>query len=343
MKRRADFALWSRPVCVAPMGGGPTTPDLVAATADAGAFPFVGGAYLSAADLEVSIRSLAVRLQRPFGVNVFVPGRPTRDPAALDRYLAELGAEAASVGAELGHPRWDDDDWFAKIDVLVDAAPAVTSFTFGIPPRAAIDRLRRRGSLVMVTVTNVTEADAAVSAGADLLCAQGIEAGAHRATFDDTASDDELPTLELVTALRAHDRVPVVAAGGIATPTEVAAALAAGAVAVQVGTAFLRCDEAGTSTVHREALADPRFDTTALTRAFTGRRARGLVNGFMRRHPAAPSAFPEIHHATRPVRAAAARAGDADRVHLWAGTGYRHARSAPAAAIVDWLVSELFA
>ena len=193
----------------------------------------------------------------------------------------------------------------------------------------------------MITVTSTSEADAALDAGADLLCAQGIEAGAHRGTFVDTAPDDELPALDLVRAIKARTRVPVVAAGGVMSSTDVNAALEAGATAVQAGTAFLLCDEAGTSPVHRAALADDRFTATALTRAFTGRRARGLVNGFMRRHPSAPSAFPEIHHAARPLRVAAAAAGDDDRVNLWAGTGYRNARSGSVATILDSLAERL--
>jgi nitronate monooxygenase len=334
-------APWSRPLFVAPMAGGPTTVDLVAAASTAGAFAFVAGAYRSANELATEIQAVSRRVPVPFGVNIFVPGRPSRDPNALARYTQELEREATELGIAIGPARWDDDDWDAKVEVLVETAPGIASFTFGCPPKPVVRALQRRNTLVMVTVTNIDEADAAVNAGADLLCAQGIEAGAHRGTFDDMAPDDELRTLDLVRAINDRQPAPVVAAGGISTPTDVRAALDAGAVAVQAGTAFLCCDEAGTSSVHRRALGDCRYDATALTRAFTGRRARGLVNGFMRRHATAPSAYPEIHHATRPLRAAALRAGDGDRVNLWAGTGYRHARSAPAAAIVDSLLAAL--
>jgi nitronate monooxygenase len=192
----------------------------------------------------------------------------------------------------------------------------------------------------MVTITNATEAHRATESGADCVCAQGIEAGAHRSTFDDTAPDDELPTLDLVAAVRSVVDAPVIAAGGIATPAHVRAALASGAVAAQLGTAFLRCDEAGTNSVHRAALMDHER-TTVLTRAFTGRRARGLVNDFIRRHANAPHAYPEIHHATRPLRAAAAANGDAERLHLWAGTGFQHSRSGPISDVIDWLASDV--
>jgi nitronate monooxygenase len=319
------------------MAGGPTTVDLVTAATAAGAFAFVAGAYRSATEVAAEIEAVSQRVSGPFGVNVFVPGRPAADRHALTQYLAELEPEAAHLGVAVGRARWDDDDWDAKIEVLIDAAPAVVSFTFGCPPPSVVASLHRRGSLVMITVTNLDEADAAARAGADLVCAQGIEAGAHRGTFDDRAPDEERSTLDLVGAVVARAHVPVIAAGGLATAADVAAALAAGAMAVQAGTAFLRTEEAGTNAVHRAALADSRFTATAMTRAFTGRRARGLANGFMRRHPAAPAAFPEIHHAARPIRVAAATTGDAHRLNLWAGTGYRCARAGSAASVIDAL------
>jgi nitronate monooxygenase len=323
------------------MAGGPTTVELVAAASKAGALAFVAGAYKSAVELATEVRAVSIRAGGPLGVNVFVPGRPIADPSPVTRYAGEIEADARRLGVALGPASWDDDDWNAKVELLTEVAPAVASFAFGCPPRAVIEALQRRGSTVMVTVTSVVEADVAIASGAALLCAQGIEAGAHRGCFDDTAPDDELGTLRLVRAIASRHRVPVVAAGGIGTPRDVRAALAAGAVAVQAGTAFLRSDEAGTSPTHRAALADPRFTTTALTRAFTGRRARGLLNRFMTLHPSAPTAFPEIHHLMKPLRLAASRAGDAERTNLWAGTGYRHSRQAPAGDIVQWLASEI--
>ena len=336
-ERGAVRDLWQRPVVVAPMGGGPSTVDLVVAAAEAGALGFLAAAYRTAQDVEAQLRQVRARTSRPFGVNVFVPGRAAADPRAVTRYAWTLEQEAARLGVALGTPAWDDDGWAAKIEVLVDAAPAVCSFTFGCPDRAIVDGLRRRGTAVMVTATSAAEAAAASDAGADVLCLQGIEAGAHRGTFVDDGEDEQLPLLDLVAAVRAHSDVPLVAAGGIATPLDVAAALAAGASAVQVGTAFLRCDESGASDLHKNALVDPTFETTGLTRAFTGRRARGLVNRFMRDHDNAPIAYPEVHHLTRPLRAAAVERGDAGGTNLWAGTGHRHSRTGSAADIVAWL------
>ena len=331
--------LWDVPVLVAPMAGGPTTPELVAAGCDSGGFAFVAGAYRSAGQVEADIRTVRGLTSQPVGVNVFCPGPRPAEVEAVQRYVDELAPEAARLGVELGRPTWDDDDWHAKVAMLIDMAPAVSSFAFGCPETATISALKRSGSLVMVTVTNTAEASLAVERGVDVLCAQGIEAGAHRGTFDDTAADDELTVVDLVAAIASRHSVPIVAAGGISTPARVEAAFRAGAVAVQAGTAFLRADESGASEVHQAALVDPRFSTTAMTRAFTGRRARGLVNAFLRRHPEAPSAFPAIHHVTRPLRVAATRLGDADSVNLWAGIGHHHARAEPAAAILDWLAS----
>jgi nitronate monooxygenase len=329
-----------RPVVVAPMAGGASTPDLVVAAADAGALGFLAAGYKTAAQVEAQVADVRARTSGPFGVNLFVPGAPTRFRDELSAYVRELAPEAAVRGVDVGDPVWDDDDWAAKTDLLVDLCPDVASFTFGRPQPTLVTALHRRGTVVMVTVTDVAEAEQAISSGADVLCAQGIQAGAHRGSFsDDDRTDAGMTTLDLVAALRRRTGLPVVAAGGIALPGDVAAALGAGADAVQAGTAFLRSDESGASELHKQALVDSGYTGTALTRAFTGRRARGLVNRFMEHHPDAPRAYPEIHHLTRPLRSAAVHQGDPHGVNLWAGTGYRHARTGPAAAIVEWLCS----
>lgn len=328
------------PVVVAPMGGGPSTPALVAAAAEAGALGFLAGGYKSAATLEAEIAAVRAATPLAFGVNLFVPGAPAADRGPLDAYLAELDVEAAALGVELGPATWDDDGWAEKAELVVASAPPVVSFTFGSPPAGLVAALQAKGTVVMATVTDLDEAQAAVAAGADCICAQGTEAGAHRASFADQGdSPPGLAVRDLVATIHRALDVVVVAAGGIARPVEVAEALRAGAVAVQAGTAFLRCPESGTHPAHRAALVDPAFGATAFTRSFSGRRARGLRNRFMDRHPAAPCAYPEVNNATRPLRAAAAACGDTGAMSLWAGAGHRHARDQPAAAIVDWLAS----
>jgi nitronate monooxygenase len=331
-------ALLSRPVMVAPMAGGPSTPELVTVAAAAGALGFLAGGYKTAAAMEAEISAVRAAASGAFGVNVFVPGRPAADPAEIARYVGSLAPDAAAAGAMPGDPVWDDDDWTAKLDLLLAVPVPLVSFTFGCPPREVTRALRDAGSVVAITVTQPGEARLAADAGADCLCVQGREAGAHRGTFTHVRSATEgFSLLELVAAVARVCDLPQIAAGGIMDADGVAAALRAGAVAAQCGTAFLRCEESGAHPAYKAALADGRFTTTALTRAFSGRPARGLVNQFMRDHPDAPPGYPEINNATRPLRAAAARNGDVDRMSLWAGTGFRQAADRPAAEVIDQL------
>ncbi len=315
------------------MAGGPSTPELVIAAASAGAIGFLAAGYQTTAAMTAGIDAVRAGGAAVFGVNVFVPGIPA-DRAAVTGYVASLAAEAAEYGIMPGEPAWDDDGWEPKTAALLAAPPPVVSFTFGCPSEQLIAAFRSAGSLVWVTVTSPEEAAAAAGAGADALCVQGPEAGAHRGTFSNADRPADEPGLaDLIAAVRQVTALPLIAAGGICGRPAVAAALAAGASAVQCGTAFLRCPESGAHPAYQAALADPRFSQTAVTRAFTG-QARGLVNRFMLDHPAAPAAYPEVNNATRPLRAAAAAAGDTGRMSLWAGQGYRACTTRPAAEIV---------
>jgi nitronate monooxygenase len=330
--------LLRRPVVVAPMAGGPTTPALVAAAADAGALGFLAAGYLSAEAMRAGIDSVRAATSGRFGVNLFVPGEPAAEPAATARYVGSLRGDADRVGAVLGEPAWDDDAWPAKLDVLLADPPPVVSFAFGCPDPGVLSAFRHAGSVTVVTVTSPAEAGQAATAGAACLCVQGAEAGAHQGTFANQGpAIGRTAVLPLVSEVARITDVPLIAAGGIMTAAGTAAALAAGAAAVQCGTAFLRCPESGAHPVYKAALASGRFTGTMLTRAFSGRPARGLVNQFIRDHPDAPAAYPEINNATRPLRAAAARQGDADRMSLWAGTGFRHATDRPAAEVIGLL------
>jgi nitronate monooxygenase len=331
----AGLGRW--PVVVAPMAGGPSGPGLVSAVAGVGALGFLAAGYKTAAALRAEMDAVRGETGAPFGVNVFVPGVPATDRGAIGAYLAELEPDAAALGVRPGAPDWDDDDWEAKLAVLRADPPAVVSFTFGCPDANVIGALRAAGSQVWVTVTTPEEAVIAARRGADGLCVQGPEAGAHRGTFSASAAPSAVPLHRLLGEVAAATGLPLIAAGGIMSRPDVQGALAAGAVAVQCGTAFLRCPESGAHPVHKAALADPAFTGTAVTRAFTGRPARGLVNRFMLDHPDPPPAYPELHFATRPLRAAAAAAGDTSRMNLWAGEGFRAATTRPAAEIVALL------
>ncbi|MGI5121749.1 nitronate monooxygenase [Marinactinospora thermotolerans] len=325
----------------APMAGGASTPALVAAVTRAGGLGFLAAGYRTAEETAAQIRELRSLTDAPFGVNLFVPGPDTADPDTVAAYRARLEPEARRLGVELGPARWHDDAFAEKVDLLAADPVPVVSFTFGLPPRPAVTALHAAGSAVVVTVTTPEEARAAVEAGADALCVQGAQAGGHQGSFDDARERTE-PLERLLPAVRAAVDVPLIAAGGVTGAEEVRAVLAEGAIAAQLGTALLRTPESGASATHKDALADPRFTATAVTRAFSGRRARGLVNRFLAEHDAqAPAAYPQVHYLTGPVRAAAARAGDATTLHLWAGTGFRAARPLPAAEVVAEIAADL--
>jgi len=341
MARNDISDLLRRPVVVAPMAGGPSTAELVIAAAGAGAVGFLAAGYKTAPAMAAEIAAVRAGTAEPFGVNVFVPGCASATPEAVAAYLESLAGDCEAVGCTLGEATWDEDHFDEKIALLLSDPPSLVSFTFGCPSPEVVAALHEAGSLVAVTVTSAAEAAVVTAAGADALCIQGSEAGAHRGSF----SNDDLPApalglFTLLDEVPAASRLPLIAAGGIMGPTDVKAVLAAGAKAVQCGTAFLRAPESGAHPVYKAALADGRFTATALTRAFSGRPARGLVNGFIGRHKVAPAAYPEINNATRPLRSAAAAAGDDERMSLWAGTGYRAATERSAGEIVDFLCSK---
>jgi nitronate monooxygenase len=326
----ADLA---EPIVQAPLAGGPSTPELAIAVCEAGGLGFVAAGYRTADAVADQIDAVAAATSRPFGVNVFVPAPGPADPDAVSAYLEELEAEALLQGAEVGEPRFEDDDWERKLGVICDRGVAVASFVFGCPEAAVVARLQNAGVAAWVTVTDPREAELARDAGADALVVQGSEAGGHRGGFDDVDPSGGTGLLALLRIVAAAVALPMVAAGGIADGAAVAAVLCAGASAAQVGTALMLAPEAGTHESQRALLAQRA--PTKLTRAFTGRLGRGIVNRFLeQRTPTAPSAYPEIHHATSPIRAAARQRGDVGSFNLWAGQAHELARNRPAGEIV---------
>ncbi len=326
-----------RPVIGAPMAGGPSTADLAAAVSAAGALGFLAGGYKATERVAADVEAVRAATSAPFGLNLFVIDPCEVDPVVLDDYRRSLEPEAARLGTELGEPRWDDDGWPAKLELVLDVRPDVVSFTFGCPPPDVLRRLAELDVLTTVTVTSVVEAREAVARGAESLAVQGPDAGGHRGQWDQRAAPGRMPLLDLVSAVVAAVDVPVVAAGAVADAADVAAVLARGAVAAQAGTAYLLAEEAGTNPVHRAALTDPAFAQTDITRAYTGRWARGLANRFMAEHADAPAGFPQLHHLTAPLRAAAVTAGDGQLALLLAGSRHADARAAPAAEITQSL------
>jgi nitronate monooxygenase len=336
------------PIIQAPMAGGATTPELVAAVSNAGALGSLAAPLLSPqAILERSdkIRALTTA---PFAINLFVQSIPEPSP------------ETVAQGAELLKPVWQDlgwdalpvpakwcEDFAAQLDALVMARPAMASFTFGILTKQQADRLHAANVFVAGTATNVAEALAWQDVGADAVCAQGIEAGGHRGTFIGRQQDG-IGTMALVPLIVDAVRIPVIAAGGIMDGRGIAAAFTLGAEAVQLGTAFLACRESGIHPAYKERLLQAAQDhaksLTGLTRAFSGRYARGLVNRFietMRPLEDKVPAYPIQNALTGSIRAHAGKSSDTGNMSLWAGQGVAAIRSMPAAQLVQALVAEL--
>ena len=260
------------PVLAAPMAGGPTTAALVAAAARSGGMGFLAAGYKTAEQLCKQVTEVRAAAQA-FGVNLFAPNPLAIDPAEYRRYAEALRPLAERYGVELPlGPVEDDDHWDEKLDLLRRDPVPVVSFTFAIPPRQVIDSLRSHGSIVAQTVTSAAEARAATDAGIDMLVVQGCSAGGHSATLTPSRFPEPIPTAVLVAMIQDATRLPVIAAGGLATPAQVAAVIHSGAQAVMVGTALLRTPESGASAAHRAAIADRSRGATVLTRAFTGRR-----------------------------------------------------------------------
>jgi len=325
------------PIVGAPMGGGPSSPALVAAVSEAGGLGSLAGGYLSPERLRADIAAVRAVTGKPFAVNLFIPnpadvttGQIEAVLRVLEPYRTELGLPPRPA---VGGP-WAED-FGAQVAVLVEERVPVTSFTFGLLPAAATAALHDAGSLLVGTATTVEEAVAVASSGADLVCAQGSEAGAHRGTFLADAEQSLIGTLALVPQVCDAVDIPVLAAGGIMDGRGVAAVLGLGAGAAVLGTAFLRCPEAGTSAPYRQALAAAAETSTALTTAITGRMARGIENRLMRdlRDVAIPP-YPVMHTLTADLRRAAAQRGDPELMSLWCGQGIRLATELPAGELV---------
>jgi nitronate monooxygenase len=327
----------------APMAGA-TTPAMVAAVSNAGGLGMLPAAYRAPEQIAADIAAVRQLTDRPFGVNLFAGGdEPAEgvDPAPmlamLGRAHAELGLPEPTLPAVVPVPFSD------ALEAVLSANVPVFSFTFGIPTPDAMAALRERGIVILGTATTVDEARQLAAAGVDAVVAQGSEAGAHRGTFAGPFESALVGTIALVPqAVDAVD-LPVIASGGIMDGRGIVAAEALGAAGVQLGTAFLTCRESGIPAAHKAAIQAASDDATALTRAFSGRPARGIVNAFMEEAAAQPEAilpFPLQNSATRPMRNAAAAKGDTRYLSLWAGQGARMARDTTAADLVATLVRE---
>lgn len=334
------------PIVQAPLAGGGDTPALTAAACEAGGTGFLGCAYRTPAQIVEAAKDVRARTSRPFGINLFAPQPEPRNPDnlsnALERaapFYRELGLPAPET------PAYGGDPFAEQFAALLEAGPAAFSVTFGIPPADAIAAAKARGMMVMATATTVAEAVVLERAGMDAIVAQGAEAGGHRGTFAGTFEAGMVGTIALVPQIVDAVKIPVIAAGGITDGRGVAAVLALGASAASLGTAFLACDEAGVPDCYKQAIVSARESETRITRAFSGRPARGIVNRFMEavENPNAAAAvlpFPLQNTLTRPLRAAAGKAGRAEFLSLWAGQALGLARREKAADMVARIVRE---
>lgn len=333
------------PIIQAPMGGGPSTPELVAAVANAGGLGSIAGAYLTPEQITEEIRRVRALTSKPFNVNLFAGGYSEHDGSVTALMLQILSEIHSTLGISPPVlPRVPPDPFRAQLDALLDARVPVFSFTFGIPDADSLARVRATGAKILGTATTLEEAHLLADAGVDAIVAQGEEAGAHRGTFARAFEDSMVPTAELTQHIAHELTVPVIASGGIMNGADIAAMLRIGASAVQMGTAFIPCKESGAAAVYKRALLDAVADETTITRAFSGRPARGIANKFVATMAARMKdilSFPLQNTLTRNMRKAAAEQSNADYLSLWAGRGVTRCREMPAAKLIETLAAEL--
>lgn len=333
------------PIILAPMAGGPSTPELAAAVSNAGGLGSLGCAYLTPEQAAARIRRARELTSRPISVNLFAGGYDLSsqvDPQPMLAAMAEVHRELGLDPPSLPPPQVDN--FGELLNVVLEARPESFSFAFGIPDKKDLERLRERGIVVLGTATTLEEARLLEETGVDGIVVQGAEAGAHRGTFAAPFEAAMVPTLQLVRDTCAAVSLPVIAAGGLMDGRDIRRVLQAGAAAAQLGTAFLACPECGASPAYKDAILNAKSDTTVVTRAFSGRPARGLRNEFIARVegqsiPILP--FPRQNSLTRPMRAEAGKRGDARFLSLWAGKGVARARAMPAGELVRTLLAEM--
>ena len=333
------------PIIQAPMAGGPNTPELVAAVCNSGGMGSIGAAYLKPDQMLRDIERIRSLTNKPFNVNLFAGGYDAEshaDGRAMLAVLADIHQALALPPPAM--PNVPPDPFDDQLEAILEARPAVFSFTFGMPAPAAMARLKARGIATVGTATTLHEAELLAQSGVTAIVAQGAEAGGHRGTFAGAFEASMIPTLELVRTMRDRVSIPVIASGGLMNGRDIADSFAAGASAAQLGTAFLICPECGISESYKQAILNAHADTTTITRAFSGRPARGLLNTFIDRLEGRENIilpYPAQNILTRPMRNAAAKLGQSGFQSLWAGQGVTRARAVPAGELVLLLIEEM--
>lgn len=338
-------AIFPLPIIQGPMAGGANTPAMVAAVSEAGGLGSFGASMLSLEAIRAQVAETRGLTSKPFMLNFFVQGIPSPTQEEVDRAIALLRPVWSSLGwPELPRPERWCEDFSSQFELLLELKPDVASFTFDILSRAQVKRLRDAGIFVIGTVTTVEEALAWQDVGADALVASGVEAGGHRGTFIGEQSAATLGAEALLVAVLEAVRIPVISAGNVMTGADVRERLALGAAAVQMGTAFLVTDESGIPQAYKDRLLGAEGNPTRLTRAISGRYARGVENRFMRQMESVEAevpAYPVQNALTGSIRAEAARRGDPELMSLWAGTGVAKSRAMPVKKLMETLIAEI--
>lgn len=330
------------PIIQAPMAGGPTTPALVAAVSNAGGLGSLAAAYLKPAAIRQAIRDIRTLTDRPFAVNLFIPEPFTDDPHKRERMQRHLQTYRDELGIETPDSYSSYAESFEEqMAVVLEENVPVFSWTFGLLDHNLVTQLKSQGTVLIATATTVREAIAAELSGADLIAAQGFEAGGHRGSFLAPHEDSMIGTFALVPQITDRVQIPVIAAGGIMDSRGLVAALALGAEAVQMGSAFLTCQESGASPLHKRALLTSTDESTALTKSFSGKPARGVKNRLLSEladRAADLPDYPVQNALTRDIRAAAAQQGRAEYLSLWGGQAARMGHTGPAADLITELI-----
>lgn len=338
-------AIFPHPIIQGPMAGGANTPAMAAAVSEAGGLGSLGASLLSPDTIRSQVAEIRRLTTRPFMLNFFVQGIPSPSQEEVDRAVGLLRPVWSSLGwPELPRPAKWCEDFAAQFELLLELKPAVASFTFDILSAEQVKRLHEAGIFVIGTVTTVEEAMAWQAAGADAVVASGVESGGHRGTFIGEQSAAAMEAIPLLAAVLQAVAIPVISAGNIMTGTDIRERLSLGASAVQMGTAFLVTEESGIHPAYKARLLAAQGNPTRLTRAFSGRLARGIENRFMLQMASVEAelpAYPVQNALTGSIRAEAAKRGDPELMSLWAGTGVAKSRAMPAAQLMQTLLAEI--
>lgn len=336
------------PIIQAPMAG-VSTAEMAAAVSNAGGLGSIGVGSVDADATRQMIAAVRAKTNRPFNVNVFCHRQAVADNAREAAWIARLDPEFARFGAKA--PKCLTEIYssflvdYAKLAVLVAERPAIVSFHFGLPSREQIDALRAAGIVLMATATSLEEGRSIAAAGFDAVVAQGYEAGGHRGIFDPAGPDDQLGVIELTHLLVKELDIAVIAAGGIMDGGGIATALAHGAAAAQLGTAFIACPESSADAGYRAALLGPAARHTVMTSVISGRPARCLANRFTDFGTSIDRAtipdYPICYDAGKALHAIAKATGEFGYGPQWAGQGAPRARSLPASGLMLQLKSEM--